>query len=325
MKRRGVLAFILFATGSIPLPAWAADAATYPSRSITLIAPFAAGGAADAVARGIGKGIAEQLGQPVAVENRAGAAGMIGMAAATSAKPDGYTLVLSTDGIFSNPFNLDEKSQATLNKVIPVANLASAPLVLAVATNSPIKSIKDVERIGKEKPTELSYGTPGVGTAHHLAGALLAKETGLEMIAVPYRGTAAAIADLVSGQLDMLWGNTSSIRPMVEAGKARLVAVTSTAPFSLLPDVPTIAQVYPGFEMNVSYGVMAPSGVDQAIVARLSEAIRRALETPELRKILTNADLEPKYLDTQAYKSMLATVTSERRVVIKNAGINAAQ
>lgn len=293
----------------------------YPNRAITLVTPFMTGGAADSVARAIAQGMAQQLGQAVVVENRAGASGMIGMAAAAKAPADGYTVVLSTDGVFSNPATQDERSQAILKALVPVANVAQSPLVLAVAAGSSVHQVSDLAALARERKAPLTYGTSGFGTAHHLAGALLAEKMDMEMTAIPYKGTSAAVTDLVSGELDMLWGNMSAIRPLIASNKVRAVAVASPDRFSLMPDLPTVAQTYPGFEMIISYGIMTPAGTDPSIVSRLTEAVRLALSAEPIRKTIQNADLDPNFKDAAAYGDMIKSMSAERGKIVHDAGI----
>lgn len=314
--------FLQAATAACALPAGSRVFAQ-ASGPISIVVPFAAGGAADVVARAVGLGMSTHLGRPVVIENKGGAAGLIGATAVARAAPDGTTLMLATDGIFSNPALAKPQAQEILGKLVPVANFAEAPLALAVSTDFPGRTIAEIVQEARKRNAPLSYGTSGVGTAHHLAGELLARMAGIKMTAIAYRGTSAAANDLASGTIDILFGNLTGIQPLVAAGKARLVAVTSLQPFRLTPDVPTVAQTYKGYEMMVNFGVVAPPGTPPAVVAQLAGAAEKALSMRQVRDSVYGAGLAPAYLDPKAYAKLLNNTTATRRKLIAEAGIQA--
>lgn len=296
--------------------------ATFPTRPITLVVPFSPGGGADAIARAVGHAMGKDLKASIVVENKGGASGMIGARSVAAATADGYTLLLSTDGMFSNPNNADIRSQKALSQLTPVANLAEAPLVIAAKAALPVHSLVELVAYAKSHPqTPLSYGTPGLGTAHHIAGVMLSESAGIKMLNVPYKGTSAGAQGLASGSIDLLIGNSTTIEPLVSAGKARILAVTSQKPFKLLPAVPTIAQTYPSYHITTSYGLMAPAGTPQAVIEILARAAKRAVDDPATQSLIEHNGLTAFYMGPQDYRRMLDTTTASRKRIIEKLGI----
>lgn len=288
---------------------------------ITIVAPFTPGGAADTVARSVGHALGLELNETVVVENRTGGSGIVGAGAVVRSAPDGNTLLLTTDGIFANPAFDNPEAQAVLDRLIPVANLAEAPLVLAASNASGITSIDTLLEQARQREHPLTYGTPGVGSAHHLAGIEFARHAGVAMTDVPYRGTAAGAAGLASGEIDLLYGVSTSIQPLIESGRAKMLAVTSKERFVLLPEVMALGEQYPDYNMMTMYGLMAPEGTPPEALERLARAAERALQRPDVQSQLRGAGLVPAFQGPQVYGKALAALTAERKAIIRDAGI----
>nr|WP_246600778.1 tripartite tricarboxylate transporter substrate binding protein [Candidimonas humi] len=295
---------------------------TFPARPITLVVPFSPGGGADAIARAIGHAMGKDLKVSIVVENKGGASGMIGARSVAAAAPDGYTLLLSTDGMLSNPNNADARSQKALSHLMPVANLAEAPLVIAARVSLPVHNLTDLVAYAKSHPdAQLSYGIPGLGTTHHIAGVMLSELAGIKMLSVPYKGTSAGAQGLASGSIDLLIGNSTTIEPLVGAGKARILAVTSRTPFKLLPSAPTVARIYPGYSITTSYGLMVPAGTPQGIVEILARAAKLAVNDPATQNLIEHNGLTASYMGPKDYRQMLDTTTATRKRIIEKLGI----
>jgi len=288
---------------------------------ITIVAPFTPGGAADTVARAVGHAMGLILNETVVVENRTGGSGIVGAGVVARSAPDGNTLLLTVDGIFANPALDNPESQAIINSLVPVANVAEAPLALAASNASGITSVDTLLKQARQRQHPLTYGTPGVGSAHHLAGVEFARHAGITMTDVPYRGTAAGAAGLASGEIDLLYGVLASIQPVIDSGRAKLLAVTSTGRFELAPDVMALGELYPGFNMMTLYGLMAPEGTPPEVLERLARTVEQALQTPALQSQLKAAGLVPAFQGPVAFGEALDKLVVERTAIIRNAGI----
>lgn len=261
----------------------AADA--YPARPITLVVGYAAGGATDIVARLVAKSLSSSLGQPVVVENRPGANSNIGAEAVSRAKPDGYTLYV---GSIANTINrtLYQKLNYDFKKdFTPVAMLATIPNILVVHPDLPVKSAQEYIAYAKAHPGKLTCASSGSGSSIHLSCELFKMATGTDILHVPYRGSGPAVADLLGGQVDSMFDNLPSSLPQVQAGKLRVLGVTSLDRVPFVPDVPTLAESgLDGFSVQSWFGVMAPAGTPPAVVEKLNAAINEGLSGEELRK-----------------------------------------
>jgi len=277
----GYLAVTLAGIGFGPT-AQAAD--NYPSRSITLVVGYAAGGATDIVARLMAKSLSDSLGQPVVVENRPGANSNIGAEVVSRAKADGYTLYV---GSIANTINrtLYEKLNYDFKKdFTPVALLATIPNILVVHPSLPVKSVQDYIAYAKSHPGKLTCASSGSGSSIHLSCELFKMATGTDILHVPYRGSGPAVADLLGGQVDSMFDNLPSSLPQVQAGKLRVLGVTSPERVPFVPDVPTFAESgLPGFSVQSWFAVMAPAGTPPAIVEKLNTAINKGLSGDALK------------------------------------------
>jgi tripartite-type tricarboxylate transporter receptor subunit TctC len=262
-----------------------AFAQSYPTKPVRLVVPFPPGGAPDLVARSLGPRLNEELGQPVVVDNRAGAAGIIGMEIVAKSPPDGHVLVMGSAGpVAINPGLYKKLSYDVLRDFAPISRVTALPFLLVVHPSLPVKSVKDLLALAKAKPGQLNYGSPGNGTTTHLSTELLKSTTGMKITHIPYKGVAAAATDLMGGQVQILSGDLNTMLPHVKSGRMRGIAVTSERRSPLLPDMPTVAESgVPGFEATGWTGLLAPAATPPAIVQRLSATVAKALATPETR------------------------------------------
>lgn len=270
---------------SLPLAPWAQGA--FPTRPIRIVVPFPPGGSTDLLARRLGEKLSTSMGQPVIVENRPGAGGTTGADHVAKSAPDGYTVLLGVTGSNAIAQSLYPKlPYDTIKDFSPVSAVVSAPLVLAVNSNSPIKTVKDYLAAAKANP--ITYGTPGNGTSMHLTGEMFDLATGAKLTHVPYKGSAPALNDLLGGTLQSMFGDFLVLLPQIRAGKVRPIAVTSLMRHPLLPEVPTVAESgVPGlekFEAISWQGLFAPAATPANVLAKLNTEVVKALESPDIRE-----------------------------------------
>ena len=299
----------------------AAAETAYPSKPITLVVPFVAGGSADILARVAGAAVTASLKQPVIVDTRAGAGGLVGTSLVAKAAPDGYTLLLTTDSLYAiNPALYGKKAEEAMAHLMPVVHLAEAPLVIAVNTESPANDFPGFMAWAKSRGS-LSFGTPGVGTDHHLLGELIAKNGGISLNHVPYRGAGAALADIAGKQIDSLITLVSTAQPMIAAGKIKLIAVASNQPYAAMPGLSRTGQTLKGTDMLVSYSVMAPAGTPPAVVSKLNEAFNAALGDPVVASKLTELGLTRTGGTPGAFSQRMAAERAQREGIIRDANV----
>jgi len=264
--------------------AHAAAAQTYPSQPIRLIAPFPPGGSVDIIARFIAEPLSAQLGTRIVIDNRTGASGNIGMEAAARAAPDGYTIVLNTIPLATNPSLFDKLGWDPVRDFAPIGMVATSPHVVVVNNKVPAKTIAELLRLARASPGKLSYASAGVGSTFHLCGEMFKDATQTYILHVPYRGGGPAVQDTLAGQVDLSFPALASALPHIKSGTLRALAVTGTARTPLLPEVPTLREAgLKDFQFTQWQALLAPAGTPPAIVARLSAALRNALNTKELR------------------------------------------
>ncbi|MBO4122386.1 tripartite tricarboxylate transporter substrate binding protein [Cupriavidus gilardii] len=261
--------------------------AAYPDKPIRMVVPFAPGGGTDLIARAMGVTMSEDLGQPVIIDNKPGGGTIIGTEAVAKSAPDGYTLVMATIAHAVNP-SLHRKLPFDTDKAFtPVMLVGRSPNVLVVKPDSPIRTVQDLIAAAKAKPGKINYASQGAGTSAHLAGELFKSMAKVDLIHIPYRGAGPAITDLLGGQVDMMFATAAAVAPHLESGKLRAVAVT-TAQRSQAPGlskVPTIAESgVPNYAADSWYGLFAPAGTPPAVIARLNEAAKKAVQTESFRK-----------------------------------------
>ena len=287
------VAMALALAGSCSVGASLAD--EYPSRPIRLIVPYAPGGGADTVARIIARRVSETIGQTVVIENRGGAGAIIGTDLVAKAEPDGYTLLLGQSGPISiNPAVYKDLRYDPVKDFAPITMTTAYPYILAVNAKLPVKSLQEFVALAKSKPGSMNYGTTGVGAANHLVTELFNGKAGLKMTHIPYRGTALAVADLVAGQVTVVFSDPVSMLPHMQAGTLRGLAVTSTQRSPIAPDVPTVAESgFPGFDAIAWHGILAPAKTPPSIVGKLHAEIVNALQQPDIKALLVKQAMQP--------------------------------
>jgi tripartite-type tricarboxylate transporter receptor subunit TctC len=260
----------------------------FPSRPITILVPFAAGGSSDVVMRLLSKTVSENLKQSIIIENRPGGSGNVAAVSIKNASPDGYMLMMGHTG--SHAINATLYSDLKFDPVkdfAPVAPLISFNNLLIVPVDSPAKSAKDLVAFAKGKPDGLSYASQGVGTGGHLLGVLLAKQTGIKLVHVPYRGVAPAVTDLVAGRVDMMFSSYLTAKGHIEGGRLRILAIAGARRHPVIPDVPTMSEAgFPAVEMEQWFGLFAPAGTPPAVVQKLNDEFVKALQSKEVQDIL---------------------------------------
>jgi putative tricarboxylic transport membrane protein len=285
MMRTRTFAFAVVLTLAAGGPVLADD---YPTHPIRLIVPFAAGGAADSVARIVGKRVGDALGQTVVVEDRGGGGGIIGTEIVRNSDADGYTLLLGQSGPISiNPGIYPKLPYDPEKDFVPISMTTAYPYVLVVNPSLGVKTVAELVALARSKPGQLNYGTAGVGASNHLLTELFDGKAGIKMTHIPYRGTSLAVADLISGQVQVVFADPVSALAQVRAGTLTALAVTSKDRSPVAPDLPTIAESgYPGFDAIAWHGILAPAGTPPAIIDRLHAEIVKALKDPETIKLI---------------------------------------
>ncbi|MFT4241342.1 MAG: tripartite tricarboxylate transporter substrate binding protein [Acidovorax sp.] len=298
------------------LLAWAvgAQAQTWPERPVRVVVPFPASGATDLVARVVTQRVAQDLGQQFVVDNKPGAGGTIGSAEAAKAPPDGYTLLLTTSSTHAiSPHLMPRLAYDVRRDFTPVAHVADAPSVLLVTNSLPVKTVSELIAYGKAHPGKLNYATSGNGTIVHLNAAAFSAQAGIEMTHVPYKGTALAIPDLVTGQVHVLFDALPTGMPHVRGGKLRALAVTSEKRSTLAPEVPTMAESgLPGYSSVTWFGVYLPAGAPPALVERVHKAFTKAMQAPEVAAGLAKLGVEPAAPSSPAQFAAMVQADSAR-------------
>lgn len=285
MRKRSVLAAAAGVLAASLLTVGPAAAQAWPSKPIRLIVPFPAGGTADILARILGEKMAESLGQPVVVENRAGAAGGLGAVAAARSAPDGYTLFMGTTGTQSiNPAVNAKIGYDPLKDFTPVSNFAASPFVLVVHPSNPAKSVAELLAAARQQPGKLTYASFGIGSSAHMTGEMFRVREGIDIVHVPYKGAPPALTDLMGGHVTMMFTLLPSVLQHIKSGGVRPLAVAAERRDPALPDVRTFAEAgMPGFVSDSWYGILAPAGLPAPIQAKLNAEIQRVLALADVR------------------------------------------
>ena len=299
-----------------------ATAQAYPSKPVRLIVPFPPGGVTDIVGRLLAQKLGDALGQQVVVENRGGAAGAIGAAAAAKSAPDGYTLLMATATHAINATLVPNPNFDLVKDLAPVSLAASVPLLLAVHPSVPAKDVKELVAWAAARPGQANFASGSTGSASHLAGEMLKSAAKIDMVHVPYKGGSLAIQDLVAGQVGLMFENMPSILPFVQSGRLRGIAVTSARRSATTPELPTMIESgYPGFEAGSWYGLFAPAGTPREIVARLNADMDKALRQPETRKLLSQQGAEPIGNSEAEFAAFIQAEIAKWGRVIRAAGV----
>lgn len=266
------------------LNAHAADP-VYPDKPIRMIIPYPAGGTTDILGRIVTEKLAQKLGQPIIVENKAGASSMIGTAQVARSTPDGYTLLLTSDVVVLNEFLYTKPSYNAKTDLKPVALVATTPYFLIVNGKLPVHSVADLVKLAKEQPGKIAFGSSGIGGTVHLVGELFQLQTGTKLLHVPYKGTGPAVTDLAAGQVQAMFVGLPSVEPFLQNHTLRLLATAEDERSPLRPELPTIKEAgFPGIATNNWFGILAPAGVPDGIVKRIAEATAEVNGSPDIKK-----------------------------------------
>ena len=304
-------AFLVAAFVSGPLLAQA-----FPSKPLRLVTPFPPGGSADIIARVTAQGVGEVVGQPVVVENRAGAGGVTGTDHVAKQTPDGYTLILISGAYPAYPAMLKAMPFDPLKDVAMVSMLTSYPFVISVVPDSPLRSLGDLIERAKANPGKLNYPSSGIGTVHHLSGELFNALAGTDIVHVPYRGGNAPLTEVLAGRADVLFEAMTLSIGQIQAGKLRALAVTSRERWKALPDTPTAQETLPGYEVNSFIGLGVTGGTPAPVVERLNAAVRKALEIPDIRRRFLELGGEPGATSPEEMRAFIASEIEKWKKVV---------
>jgi len=296
--------------------------APYPNRPIRLIVPYPPGGSTDPTARAFGAWLAEKFGQAVVIDNRPGAGSTIGHALGAQATPDGYTLLLGTSGgLIVNPAFGTKLSYDPVKDFAPVGLAVYAPFLLVVHPSVPAKTVKELIDLAKAQPGKINFGSPGIGTPNHLGMELLKAMTGAEFTHVPYKGGGPATTDLVAGRIQAIFGSIPQWQPHLASGRVRAIGIGHPHRAKQLPDVPTVAELLPGFNNTTWYGIFGPRGTPVAVINKVNAELRAAVANPEFVKRVEGIGLEPASSTPKELGDKVKSELARWRKVIKDAGI----
>jgi tripartite-type tricarboxylate transporter receptor subunit TctC len=295
----------------------------FPSKPVHIFVPYSAGGGVDILARTLAEVVSRRWGQGVVVENRPGAGGVVASQALVMSPPDGYTLIMVASGHATNPFLYPALPYDTFKDFTPVSLLASSPNILLVRADSPFKTLDDVIAQARAKPGSLSFGHAGIGTSTHLAGELLKKLARIDINAIPYKGGAGAINDLLGGQIPMSFNNGPESVGQLEAGRLRALAVTTASRAPFLPDVPSMAETLAGYDTEVWWGLLGPAGMPRDLVEKITHDFVAALNTDPVKERLTKLGASPIGSSPQQFDAKIHTDYAKWGPIIEAAGIRA--
>lgn len=305
--------------GILPIAFTSAQAA-YPNKPITIIVPYAPGGTTDVVGRALAESLSRQLKQPVVIENKPGAAGSMGVIEMMNAKPDGYRLTMAPVGIFRQPY-LQETRYDPIRDLTYIASFLTYDFTVAVAADSPFKSIQDLVKFAKANPGVVDYGTPGKFTGNHVVLAKLGKEEGIKFVHVPYKGDSEAITALLGGHTKVAVV-TNGVLTFMNAGKVRVLATAADVRPEAFSAMPTLKEA--GFDVEVPspLGLAGPKGLPEDIVKRLDQAVKTALDDPEIKKVVKNYGIRTYYMDHTTYAAFAKTTFKAEKDIIQSLGLN---
>jgi tripartite-type tricarboxylate transporter receptor subunit TctC len=312
-----VVATIIAADGA------ASAQSAFPSKPVHIFVPYAAGGGVDILARTLGDVVSRQWGQTVVVENRPGAGGVVASQALVSAPPDGYTLIVVASGHASNPFLYPKLPYDTFKDFTPISLLASSPNILLVRADSAFKTLSDVIAQAKAKPGSLSFAHAGTGTSTQLAGELLKSLAKIDIEAIPYKGGAPAINDLLGGQIPMSFNNAPEALGQLAAGSLRALAVTTTRRSPFLPDVPAMSETVPGYDTEVWWGLLGPAGMPADLAEKISRDFVAALKTDPVKERLAKFGASPIGSSPEVLDAKIHADYEKWGAIIKSSGISA--
>jgi tripartite-type tricarboxylate transporter receptor subunit TctC len=298
-----------------------ARAQSYPARPIGWVVPFPPGGATDVVARLVSQWLSERFGQPVVIENRGGAGGNIGVQAVVNAPPDGYTMLLIPTSATINATLYDSLPYSILRDIAPVSGLVLSPNVMIVNPALPVRSVAEFIAYTKANPGKVNLASPGTGTAVHMGGEMFKLMTGASMTHVPYRGGAPAMADLISGQVHVMFDVLPGAMQHIRSGSTRALAVTTRTRVDMLPDIPTVAETVPGYESTTWFGIGVPAGTPREIIERLNREMNACLTDPGIRTKLAEVGTSPLVFTPAEFGAHLVAETEKWAKVVKASGV----
>ena len=296
-------------------------AQAYPNRPIRLVVGYAAGGGTDIIGRMAAQYLSTRLGQSVLVENKPGAGGNIATEAVAKAAPDGYTLLLAVNNVTINPYIYKKMDVDVARELRGVGIIANSPIVLVANLNAPLKNLDELIAYARQNPGKISYGTPGIGTPQHLAVELLNSMAGLNMVHIPYKGSAPSLADLMGGQIQLASAAIISAQPLVRAGKIRGIAVADPRRVAALKELPAIGEVVKGYAVSIWFGIMAPAQTPDEIIARLGDELRKAVATPEMAEKMAAQGYENAITTPEEMDAIVRADLIKWGRVVKAAGI----
>ena len=299
-----------------------AQANNYPNHQIKIISPFATGGIADGFSRIIAQGLSDSFGQPVIVENKTGGGGNIGADFVAKSPADGYTLIMGSIGTHAvNPFLVKNMPYDPLKDFVPVVFVLDAEGLLAVNPSLPVKNVSELIAYLKANPGKVSYGSGGIGTASHLAGELFVMTTKVDMVHIPYKGNALAITDLIGGQTQVMFATMPTILPYVKSDKLRGLAVTGAGRDPSMPDLPSISETLPGFDVKNWIGLFAPAGTPPAVVKKLHTEVSKIMQQPAVQKKLESEGAKYYAMSPEAFGTFQKKESVRWGKIIQSAGI----
>ena len=307
------------------LHVWAANATaqqSYPSKPVRIVSPFAPGGGNDNICRIVAPRLAESLKQQVIIDNRPGANGIVGTEVAARSAPDGYTIVLIPSGHAVNATLYKKLPYDSIRDFSAITLVASSPLVVAMHPSVPTKNVKELVALAKARPGQLTYGSAGVGSSGHLAGALFETLTGTKMVHVPYKGMGLVMTDLMGGQVSLTFGTSASVIPQVRAGRLRALATTGPQRSPALADIPTVAESgVPGYEASLWYGLVGPARIPPEIVQRLNTEVVGVLKQAAVRERFAAEGVDVRYSTPDEFTRLLASDVERWAKVVQRAGV----
>jgi tripartite-type tricarboxylate transporter receptor subunit TctC len=303
----------------LAIAATAAAAQGFPSKPVKVVVPFAAGGPADLVAREVAARLTQQLGQPFLVENQGGAMGKLAVASVARAQPDGYTLLFPASGNVAVLPLFEKERTDILAQLAPVSMISSGPHVLVVSARLPIRNTRELVEYARAHPGKVNFASAGTGGVAHLGMEMLKSSAGIDIVHVPYKGSAPAMADLASGEVQAMFSSMPSLQPMIDRGAIRAIGMTAHSRGTA--GIPLISEAVPGFEYTTWYGLFAPAGTPAAVIAALNAAVRQALSDPALQRKLEPQGLEPQASTPEELAAYLRRESAKWAKVIQDARI----
>jgi tripartite-type tricarboxylate transporter receptor subunit TctC len=322
--KKGLLTLFATFIAAVSLPALAQSSASWPTKPIKIIVGYSAGGATDVLARLVSVGMGNTLGQSIVVENRPGANSNVGAEIVARSAPDGYTLYAFSIANTINATLYPNLSYDPIKDFEPIGMIAKIPNILVVNPNLPVKTLAEYVRYAKDAKDGVTFASSGSGSSIHLSGEMFKMQAKIQMLHIPYKGSAPAVTDLLGGQVESMFDNAPSALPHIKAGKLRPIAVTSAQRSAFLPDVPTIAESgYPGFDVQSWFALVAPAGTPKPIIMQLNAALNKALNSPEVRQRMQELAATPEPGSPEKMATFEATEVKRWRDVVKASGAKA--